>query len=83
MSFDARRSTSVRRLRNDGRVAETTMRAGPSGSSGTLCLPMGRVMVIRSGAAGDVAAAFDCSGESSEKSGSRLTVLLDRDCQRC
>ncbi len=30
---------------------------------------MGRVMVIRSGAAGDVAAAFACSGESSEKRG--------------
>ena len=30
---------------------------------------MGRVMVIRSGAAGDVAAAFASSGESSEKRG--------------
>ena len=33
---------SVRRFRNDGRVAVTTMRAGPDCSSGTLCLPIGR-----------------------------------------
>jgi hypothetical protein len=26
-------------LRNDGRVAETTMRAAPDCSSGTLCFP--------------------------------------------
>ena len=45
------------------------MRAVPDCSSGTLCLPMGRVMAIRSGAAGDVAAAFACSGASSEKRG--------------
>ena len=60
---------SVRRFRNDGRVAETTIRAVPDRSSGTLCLPMGRVMVTRSGAAGDVVAALACSGESSAKSG--------------
>ena len=37
---------SVRRLRNDGRVAVTTMRAAPDCSSGTLCLPSGREMRI-------------------------------------
>ena len=48
-------STSVRRFRNDGRVAVTTMRAGPDCSSGTLCLPIGRVMRDQVGAAVDVA----------------------------
>ena len=60
---------SVRKFRNDGRVAETTIRAAPDFSSGTLSLPTGRVIVIRSGAAGDVTAIFACSAASSEKRG--------------
>ena len=42
-SFDAV-LVRVRRFRNDGRVAVTTMRAAPDCSSGTLCLPSGREM---------------------------------------
>ena len=41
MSFDAV-PVSVRSLKSAGRVAVTTMRAGPDCSSGTLCLPSGR-----------------------------------------
>ncbi len=58
---------SVRRFRNDGRVAVTTMRAAPGCSSGTLCLPSGREMRTR--------LAIDCAvdrrrrGSSSAKSG--------------
>src|SRR5260221_10619093 len=39
-----------RRLRNDGRVAVTTMRAAPDWSEGTVCLPSGPVIrrVLRS-----------------------------------
>ena len=44
-SFDAV-LVRVRRFRNDGRVAVTTMRAVPACSSGTLCLPSGREIRI-------------------------------------
>ncbi len=67
---------SVRKSRNEGRVAETTMRAGPEWSCGTLFLPSGRVRRIWSLV--HLASEPDLWSFQREQP-RRLAVLLDRD----